>query len=81
MPTDNMFTTTRDEDKMFDAFPETYFKSEPVYKVASKYEVPLFRFYPKTGSQLEQLLQNCIEIQNNQICKFSYINIVCNNFF
>lgn len=67
MPLDNMFTTARDQDKMFDAFPETYMKSEPVYKVSPKYDSPMFRFYPKTGSQLEQMLQNCIEIQNNPL--------------
>uniref|UniRef100_A0A7E4VC29 Protein mesh n=1 Tax=Panagrellus redivivus TaxID=6233 RepID=A0A7E4VC29_PANRE len=67
LPMDNMFTTTRDEDKMFDAFPETYLKSEPVYKVAPAYETYQYRFYPKTGALLEQLLQNCIEIESNQL--------------
>uniref|UniRef100_A0AC34RJM6 AMOP domain protein n=1 Tax=Panagrolaimus sp. JU765 TaxID=591449 RepID=A0AC34RJM6_9BILA len=67
MPTDNMFTTTRDEDKMFDAFPETYLKSEPVYKVAPVYENINHRFYPMTGANLEQLLQNCIGIESNQL--------------
>ena len=70
MPMDNMFSTTRDEDKMFDAFPETFLKSEPVYKTAPLYEGPQYRFYPKTGAMLEQLLQNCIEIENNQISEF-----------
>lgn len=69
MPMDNMFSTTRDEDKMFDAFPETFMKSEPIYKVAAMYESPQYRFYPTTGAMLDQLLQNCIEIENNQISK------------
>lgn len=76
MPTDNMFSTTRDEDKMFDAFPETFMKSEPVYKVAPKYESAFYRFYPLTGAMLDQLLQNCIEIENNQISKHFYIFIL-----
>lgn len=38
MPTDNMFTTSRDEDKKFEVFPESYIKSSPIYKTAEIYE-------------------------------------------
>jgi hypothetical protein len=38
MPTDNMFTTSREEDKKFEVFPEAVMKSEPIYKTAPIYE-------------------------------------------
>ena len=38
LPTDNMFTTSRDEDKKFEVFPEAVMKGEPIYKTAEKYE-------------------------------------------
>uniref|UniRef100_A0A914R4L2 Sushi domain-containing protein n=1 Tax=Parascaris equorum TaxID=6256 RepID=A0A914R4L2_PAREQ len=39
IPMDNMFTTSRDEDKKFEVFPEASMKSGPVYKAAEKYEI------------------------------------------
>lgn len=39
IPMDNMFTTSRDEDKKFEVFPEASMKSGPVYKAAEKYEM------------------------------------------
>ena len=38
MPTENMFTTSRDEDKKFEVFPEAHMRSEPIFKTSSKYE-------------------------------------------
>lgn len=46
MPTENMFTTSKDEDKKFDVFPEAVMKSGPIYKTAPKYETWV-------GSELE----------------------------
>ncbi|CAP25106.2 Protein CBG04396 [Caenorhabditis briggsae] len=36
MPSDNMFTTSRDDDKQFDVFPEASMRSEPIYKTAPR---------------------------------------------
>uniref|UniRef100_A0A1I7X121 DUF7658 domain-containing protein n=1 Tax=Heterorhabditis bacteriophora TaxID=37862 RepID=A0A1I7X121_HETBA len=38
MPTENMFTTSKDEDKKFEVFPEAIMKSGPIYKTSPKYE-------------------------------------------
>lgn len=38
MPTENMFTTSRDEDKKFEVFPEAQMKSGPIFKTSPKYE-------------------------------------------
>lgn len=37
IPTDNMFTTSREEDRKYEVFPEASMKSEPVYKAAEEY--------------------------------------------
>lgn len=37
VPTDNMFMTSRDEDKKFEVFPEVVLKG-PIFTTASKYE-------------------------------------------
>ncbi|VDK26637.1 unnamed protein product [Anisakis simplex] len=39
IPTDNMFTTSREEDKKYEVFPEASMKSGPIYKTAEEYEV------------------------------------------
>ncbi|KAH7729324.1 AMOP domain-containing protein [Aphelenchoides avenae] len=61
MPTDNMFTTSRDEDKKFEVFPEANMVKEPIYKTSRAYETVQYRFFPKTGEAIRQLLQNCQE--------------------
>lgn len=37
LPTENLFTTSREEDKKFEVFPEVYMKSGPIYQYSSKY--------------------------------------------
>lgn len=37
-PTDNMFITSKDEDKKFEVFPEVAMKNTPIFKTAPKYE-------------------------------------------
>ncbi|CAI4229439.1 unnamed protein product [Auanema sp. JU1783] len=63
LPTDNMFTTSRDEDKKFEVFPEAAMKSGPIYQTAPKYHTGIWRFYPITGMSLNQKLQNCRDLQ------------------
>jgi hypothetical protein len=48
MPTDNMFTTSREEDKKFEVFPEVNFKNEPLYKTSEMYETAYYRFCMST---------------------------------
>lgn len=38
LPTENMFTTSKEEDKKFEVFPEVHMKSEPVYAFSSKFQ-------------------------------------------
>lgn len=38
MPSDNMFLTSKDEDKKFEVFPEVSMKNTPIYRVAARYE-------------------------------------------
>ncbi|KHN87866.1 Uncharacterized protein F54D1.6 [Toxocara canis] len=66
VPTDNMFTTSREEDKKYEVFPEASMKSGPIYKTAAEYEVGPYRFVPRTGQMLHQLLQTCRDLQQNQ---------------
>jgi hypothetical protein len=67
MPTENMFTTSRDEDKkFFEAFPEGNMIREPIYKTAEIFDSPQYRFFPKTGQIVQQTLQNCIDIVNSE---------------
>lgn len=42
MPTDNMFTTPREEDKKFSVFPEAVMVKEPIYKTAEIYNSYVF---------------------------------------
>ncbi|CAB00863.2 uncharacterized protein CELE_F54D1.6 [Caenorhabditis elegans] len=65
MPTENMFTTSRDEDKKFEVFPEAQMKSGPIFKTSPKYETGAYRFYPMTGQVLNQRLQTCRDMQQN----------------
>ncbi|CAD6197500.1 unnamed protein product [Caenorhabditis auriculariae] len=65
MPTENMFTTSRDEDKKFEVFPEAYMKSGPIFKTAPKYETGQYRFYPITGQAMNQRLQQCRDMQQS----------------
>ncbi|KAJ1371204.1 hypothetical protein KIN20_033107 [Parelaphostrongylus tenuis] len=67
MPTENMFTTSKDEDKMFEVFPEASMKSGPIYKTSPKYEAGRYRFYDITGQALIQLLQTCRDLQQQNI--------------
>ncbi|KAI6177576.1 hypothetical protein M3Y97_00922700 [Aphelenchoides bicaudatus] len=62
MPTDNMFSTSREEDKKFEVFPEAIMKSVPIYKTSEVYETPNYRFYPRNGQMLMQLIQTCADI-------------------
>uniref|UniRef100_A0A0K0E4E7 AMOP domain-containing protein n=1 Tax=Strongyloides stercoralis TaxID=6248 RepID=A0A0K0E4E7_STRER len=66
-PTDNLFTSSRDEDSKFEVFPEVSMKNTPIYKVAPKYETGVNRFTPMTGTNLQQLIQNCIDMTSNFI--------------
>ncbi|KAL3094436.1 hypothetical protein niasHT_025912 [Heterodera trifolii] len=66
IPTDNMFTTSKEEDKKFEAFPEASIKSEPIYKTAAIYETPQYRFVPRTGAVLMQMLQQCNDLANRE---------------
>uniref|UniRef100_A0A914RB15 DUF7658 domain-containing protein n=1 Tax=Parascaris equorum TaxID=6256 RepID=A0A914RB15_PAREQ len=66
IPTDNMFTTSREEDKKYEVFPEASMKSGPIYRTAEEYEVGPYRFVPRTGQMLHQLLQTCRDLQQNQ---------------
>lgn len=65
MPTDNMFLTSKDEDKKFEVFPEVAMVNTPIYTVAPKYETGVYRFRPVTGIDLVQLVQRCRDIQQN----------------
>ncbi|CAD6195686.1 unnamed protein product [Caenorhabditis auriculariae] len=65
MPQDNMFTTSKDEDKKFDVFPEAIMRSEAVYKMAPVYDTGPYRFVPQTGAMIIQLLNTCRDLQNN----------------
>ncbi|KAL3110585.1 hypothetical protein niasHT_016222 [Heterodera trifolii] len=67
MPTDNMFLTSKDEDKKFEVFPEVAMINTPIYTVASKYETGMYRFRPITGVDLIQLVQRCRDIQQNRL--------------
>ncbi|PAV63592.1 hypothetical protein WR25_20854 isoform B [Diploscapter pachys] len=67
LPTENMFTTSRDEDKQFEVFPEATMKSGPIYKTAPKYETGMYRFYPVTGQMLNQRLMTCRDLQTQNI--------------
>ncbi|KAK6015303.1 hypothetical protein OSTOST_19273 [Ostertagia ostertagi] len=67
MPTENMFTTSKDEDKKFEVFPEAAMKSGPIYKTAPKYETGAYRFHPITGQVLNQRLQTCRDLQQQNI--------------
>ncbi|VDM78122.1 unnamed protein product [Strongylus vulgaris] len=50
-----------------DVFPEASMKSGPIYKVAPKYEAGRYRFYPITGQSLNQRLQTCRDLQQQNI--------------
>uniref|UniRef100_A0A915DU17 HTH CENPB-type domain-containing protein n=1 Tax=Ditylenchus dipsaci TaxID=166011 RepID=A0A915DU17_9BILA len=65
MPMDNMFLTSKDDDKKFEVFPEVSMKNTPIYRTAAKYETGMYRFRPTTGQDLIQLLQRCRDLQQN----------------
>uniref|UniRef100_A0A0N5A699 Protein mesh n=1 Tax=Parastrongyloides trichosuri TaxID=131310 RepID=A0A0N5A699_PARTI len=67
MPTDNMFTTSRDEDSKFEVFPEVAMKNQPIYQTAPKFDTGYWRFVPMTGQAVQQLLQNCRDMTSNYI--------------
>ncbi|KHJ80780.1 hypothetical protein OESDEN_19541, partial [Oesophagostomum dentatum] len=70
MPTENMFTTSKDEDKQFDVFPEANLRSGPIYKTAPQYESGRYRFDPQTGTDISQELSNCRGLQEDTSCTF-----------
>uniref|UniRef100_A0A7I4YIP3 AMOP domain protein n=1 Tax=Haemonchus contortus TaxID=6289 RepID=A0A7I4YIP3_HAECO len=65
LPTDNMFTTSKDEDKQFDVFPEANLRSGPIYKMAPMYDSGPYRFDPQTGMDINQELNNCRGLQED----------------
>ncbi|CAJ0936997.1 unnamed protein product, partial [Mesorhabditis belari] len=65
IPTDNMFTASKQEDSKFDVFPESAMRSGPIYKAAEEYEIGNNRFYPITGSVLIQILNHCRDMEQN----------------
>uniref|UniRef100_A0A914R9H0 DUF7658 domain-containing protein n=1 Tax=Parascaris equorum TaxID=6256 RepID=A0A914R9H0_PAREQ len=60
-----MFTTSSDNDKSYEVFPEWAIKSLPIYKTAEKFNRYPYQFVPKDGAMLSQLLQICAIMQNN----------------
>ncbi|VDL82870.1 unnamed protein product [Nippostrongylus brasiliensis] len=82
VPTENMFTTSKDEDKKFEVFPEASMKSGPIYKTAPKYESGVYRFHAITGQALNQRLQTCRDLQQQNIkcgdsvpCEYDYTTL------
>ncbi|VDK61173.1 unnamed protein product [Anisakis simplex] len=69
IPMENMFTTSRGEDKKFEVFPEASMKSGPVYKAAEKYEIGSCRFVPQTGQMVHQMLMTCRDLQQDKQMK------------
>uniref|UniRef100_A0AC35U4I4 Protein mesh n=1 Tax=Rhabditophanes sp. KR3021 TaxID=114890 RepID=A0AC35U4I4_9BILA len=67
LPTDNMFTNSRDEDTKFEVFPEVAMKNSPIYSVAPKYSTGVNRFRAMTGTEINQLLQNCRDMTENYV--------------
>uniref|UniRef100_A0AC35TJC3 Protein mesh n=1 Tax=Rhabditophanes sp. KR3021 TaxID=114890 RepID=A0AC35TJC3_9BILA len=67
MPTENMFTNSRDEDTKFEVFPEVAMKNSPIYRVAPKYETGIHRFRAVTGQEVNQMLQNCRDMTENYV--------------
>uniref|UniRef100_A0A915A3F5 AMOP domain-containing protein n=1 Tax=Parascaris univalens TaxID=6257 RepID=A0A915A3F5_PARUN len=61
---ENMFTTSSDNDKSYEVFPEWAIKSLPIYKTAEKFNRYPYQFVPKDGAMLSQLLQICAIMQN-----------------
>ena len=60
-----MFTTSKEEDKKFEVFPEVFMKSGPVYKYSDKFAIPQYRFYPKNGQELMAFIQSCSQLQGS----------------
>jgi len=44
-------------------------KNEPIYKTAQIYETPQYRFVPRTGSVLMQILQQCNDLASRDTRK------------
>ncbi|KAK6051719.1 hypothetical protein COOONC_10776, partial [Cooperia oncophora] len=65
LPTENMFTTSKDEDKQFDVFPEANLRAGPIYKTAPMYDSGAYRFDPQTGMDINQELNNCRGLQED----------------
>ncbi|CAJ0572583.1 unnamed protein product, partial [Mesorhabditis spiculigera] len=64
IPSENMFTTSRDEDRKFEVFPEASMRG-PIYKAAAEFETGTNRFYPITGTVLIQILNHCRDMEQN----------------
>ncbi|KAK6750201.1 hypothetical protein RB195_002288 [Necator americanus] len=65
LPTDNMFTTSKESDKQFDVYPEANIRAGPIYKMAPMYEIGQYRFDPQTGADISQELNNCRGLQED----------------
>ncbi|ETN80107.1 hypothetical protein NECAME_09427 [Necator americanus] len=62
LPTDNMFTTSKESDKQFDVYPEANIRAGPIYKMAP---IGQYRFDPQTGADISQELNNCRGLQED----------------
>ncbi|TMS39505.1 hypothetical protein L596_006015 [Steinernema carpocapsae] len=67
IPTSNMFTSSKDEDKKFDVFPEASMRSEGIYKTAPEFTVGSYRFHPVTGVEVTNLVTRCRDLENRPI--------------
>uniref|UniRef100_A0A915BIP2 NIDO domain-containing protein n=2 Tax=Parascaris univalens TaxID=6257 RepID=A0A915BIP2_PARUN len=65
VPTENLFTTSQENYKKYDVFPEAAIKALPIYKTAERFESGPYRFIPKDGMMINQLLQTCRDLQLN----------------
>uniref|UniRef100_A0AC35U4L8 Protein mesh n=1 Tax=Rhabditophanes sp. KR3021 TaxID=114890 RepID=A0AC35U4L8_9BILA len=63
-PTDNMFTSSKDEDKKFDVFPESHMRASPVFAAAPMYTTQNNAFRAVTGANLLQSINTCRDRQN-----------------
>ncbi|MFH4979276.1 hypothetical protein AB6A40_005985 [Gnathostoma spinigerum] len=64
-PTDNMFTTSLDDDRRYEVYPEAALKRLPIYKTARKFDQYPYQFVAKTGSNLSNLIQQCTDLEKN----------------
>ncbi|GMS84232.1 hypothetical protein PENTCL1PPCAC_6407, partial [Pristionchus entomophagus] len=67
LPTENMFTTSKDDEKQFDVFPEANSRSGPIFKTAPQFQTGPNRFVAQTGMAVNQLLQQCRDLEDNYV--------------